>query len=207
MYYIWRVSIKWYIGALIGLVSIFLVQQQDAVVPNQEIVLNFSSDAVSDEDAQYSVNLLTQQLVDAGAREIQTVLQESGSYKITYHSELNVAGIKQLLNIDSFTGFLKNLPESHNLPYDQESLCQVDVYDLQQHSNDFSDSDPALFIEIKQDFNRGSQVNYSILSSGYSTSLDGFMTLILKSSNHTLGLTIASRSYAIPAVRAGPCYS
>ncbi|WP_438961983.1 hypothetical protein [Nonlabens sp.] len=197
-------SIKWYIGVLISLVTIFLVQQRDVVVPNQEIVVNFSSGVVSAEDAQYSVELLTQQLLDAGVQEIQAVLLENGRYKISYHSELNVAGIKQLINIDTFTAFLKDLPQSQTLPIEQQSLCELDVYDLLQHTNDISDTESALFIEIKQDVHRGSQVNYSIYSMVSSTSLYGLVEMDLKGSNQALGLTVVSRAHAIPAVRAGP---
>ncbi len=208
MYYICRMSFKWYIGALIAMMSIFVVQQQDLIVHNQEIVLHFDNDAISTQDAQYSITLLTRQLEEAGAINVTAVLQESGRYKISYHSELNVAVIKEQLNTTEFQSFLANKKESKTLPFeDESSIYQMDVYDLQQDVTGFADTDKALFFEIKQDFNRGAQVNHPFLSKTVVTNPVGLLLQTVNGTNNSLGLSIADRSYAIPAVRAGPIFS
>ncbi|MGJ8685247.1 MAG: hypothetical protein ACSHWW_11520 [Nonlabens sp.] len=197
-------NFKWYIVAFLSLISIFVVQQQDEVVPNQEIVLHFTSDSISAADAQYSITLLTKQLQEAGAVDINATLQESGSYRISYHSELNVAGLKERLNVAEFHSFLEN-HQPYNAPFEEDrSTYKMDVHDLQQDTSGFAGSDAALFFEIKQDFNRGSQVSYSFFTKTMVIIPQGSSIKNLKCFNQSRGLTIADRSYVIPAVRAGP---
>ncbi|MBF4984763.1 hypothetical protein FNJ87_10590, partial [Nonlabens mediterrranea] len=127
-------SFKWYIGIFIGLISIFVVQQQESLVPNQEIVLHFNNDAISTEDVQCSLSLLTNQLTDAGVVDIKTVLQPGGVYKISYHSDLSVTSIKNHLDVDAFTNFINQQSPLSDVPVpDDEVVLLMDVYDIHLH--------------------------------------------------------------------------
>lgn len=201
-------SVKWYISIFIGLISIFVVQQQESVVPNQEIVLHFNSNAISIEDVQCSLSLLNKQLSDAGVLSVKTELQSSGVYKISYHSDLSVNSIKKHINVKSFTGFINNQSPLSNVPVsDDEVVLKMDVYDIQQDKSGFADTNNALLLEIKQDYHRGSQVSYPFLPKEVCSKLDAVFIDSIRCSKTVLGLTIASRSYAVPAVRAGPVLS
>lgn len=206
--YICAVNFKWYIVAFISMVSIFVVQQQETVVHNQEIVLHFTSVDLSKEDAQHSITILIHQLEKAGALDIKTVQQDNGRYKISYHSSLDVTRLKEQLNVAAFDEFLTSQQQSNTLPFeDHTPVYQMDVYELQQDNSGVADTDNALLFEIKQDFNRGSQVNHVALFKTIYSSPDGLLEQVFKSSNHVLGLRASDRSYAIPAVRAGPISS
>lgn len=201
-------SFKWYIGIFIGLISIFVVQQQESMVPNQEIVLHFNNDAISTEDVQCSLSLLKNQLTDVGVVDIKTELQPSGGYKISYHSDLSVTSIKNHIDVDAFTGFINQQSPLSDVPVqDDEVVLLMDVYDIQQDAGGFADTDNALLFEIKQDYSRGSQVSHPFFSGELYPSLITVFIDSLQDTNCVLGHTIANRPYAVPAVRAGPILS
>nr|WP_042292706.1 hypothetical protein [Nonlabens ulvanivorans] len=190
---------------LVSLISVFVVQQQESVVPNQEIVLHFNSEAISTEDVQCSISLLTNQLTDAGVVDIKTVIQPGGGYKISYHSDLSVTSIKNRIDVEAFTDFVNEQSPFSDLPVqDDEVVLLMDVYDIHQDTGGFADTDNALLFEIKQDYHRGSQVSHPFLPRELHSRLDLVFIDTIKEANNVLGLAIANRPYAVPAVRAGP---
>lgn len=208
MCYICEVNFKWYIGALVSMIAIFVVQQQEMVTPNQEIALHFTNDFSSLEKEEQSIVQFTSQLEDTGATVIKVVKKSNGRYTFSYYSEHNVSSIKEKLEVDVVNYLTAISGQPVKLPSQEDrAVFQIDIYDIQQDTNGVAGADPALFFELKLDFNRGSQVNQPSLVKTIYSSDDRIVEQLIKSANHTQGLTVSSRCYAIPAVRAGPSLS
>lgn len=80
--------------ALIGIAS-----QQQVCLPNQEIVLRFTNNDVTSDEAQNAIALVKKQLLIIGANNIYVKeSKKGGSLKITYYSNTDVASIKKLLS-------------------------------------------------------------------------------------------------------------
>ena len=87
---------RWCISVLIFSLTLFgVVSQQQILVPNQEIVLQFEDVDLTSKQAENTVAIVKQQLQDLGAENIQVFSLENGKLKITYFSDSEVASIKE----------------------------------------------------------------------------------------------------------------
>ena len=93
---------RWCISVLIFSLTLFGVfSQQQILVPNQEIVLQFEDVDLTSKQAENTVAIVKQQLQDLGAENIQVFSLENGKLKITYFSDSEVASIKETFSEES----------------------------------------------------------------------------------------------------------
>ena len=128
---------RWYISILIlALIAIGNVaSKQQTAIPNQEIVLQFTSESVSSEDAQSAIAVVKEQLENAGIADIQVQELQEGLLKITYYSSSDVASIKALLSKGNTLnlGYVSYGNKENNKPSKDHSIdYNIDVYEIQQ---------------------------------------------------------------------------
>ena len=94
---------KWYISALIIILAFLggITSHEKSVTPNQEIVLQFSSETVSNDEAQIAITTVKQQLETVGVHDIQVTEYKGGQLKITYFSTIDIGSVKKLLSKES----------------------------------------------------------------------------------------------------------
>jgi hypothetical protein len=98
--------VKLHIGILILILTVLgVASRQQIAIANQEIVLQFSDIEVSSEEAQIALSILKSQLLDLGVDNINIAEEETGILKITYHSDVNVALVKESLFKENRTPF------------------------------------------------------------------------------------------------------
>ncbi len=191
--------------ALIGIAS-----QQEVCLPNQEIVLRFTNDKVTSDDAQNAITIVKEQLLSIGANNIHVKeFQEEGRLKITYYSETDVVSIKELLsevNNDIELGYVSsNQDEKPSKSPSKKSTnsYDIDVFEIQKQDTG-SDLNGKYAIEIKSD-------NLRFFLPNLLVSIDDmdFITIdtVLKETykfrkNSTIG--IDHTSHKTPDGRAGP---
>lgn len=119
--------------------------QQDAPVPNQEIVLELPGDGSIDAiDNHKTIDRIKRQLMQAGV-DLQTFKIEkegSGRIVISYYSESDVASIKSVLAEDEglaleISSDNANIPSSEVPSEDNQKKTYIKVLEIQQGS-DFS---------------------------------------------------------------------
>ena len=91
-------KIKWYISALIIIVTFFGLSQQPISNPNQEIVLKFENVELTKEDTQVTIAILKEELQNVGVNNFKVTENDKGTLKIKYYSDANVAVIKRILS-------------------------------------------------------------------------------------------------------------
>lgn len=207
MVYIWNVNFKWYIGVLIVVVSYFVVDQQSIVVPNQEIVLTFS-ESNSSIDYEHAIVEVKKQLEDIGAEHIIVTENTDGSLKVTYYSKITIHNVKnQLFDIDIVNDFPQSLrfkKKTGSNPFQNDFVdYQIDIYEISDDAVSGLDSQNKSYFELKQDFNRGSQVHVSNLPR-FTNFLSNDLFSVAEKVNSQLVLTFYTISFQIPEVRAGP---
>lgn len=89
---------KWYFGALLFILALLGISQPQVSIPNQEIVVQFSDDAVTVNEAQKAIAIVKEQLQRIGADKIQVRESVDGRLKITYYSDVDVAIIEGIFS-------------------------------------------------------------------------------------------------------------
>jgi hypothetical protein len=201
------VKIKWYISALIAIASYFVVEQQSNDLPNQEIVVTFShtNSAVQLEKA---VTFIKTELLGIGAQNVIVTEAVPGSLKVTYYSDLALQSVTDHLFVLSLTNDLTTslrLKESSSDTPLEKSLLdyQIDIYEISDDLVSGMHPDGKSYFELKQDYNRGSQVHFYTLQTVSTCRHNHIVTVAQKLSDQVL-LAFNNSSFNIPEVRAGP---
>lgn len=89
---------RWYItGILIALAFCGAGLEESTMDPNQEIVVRFSTNSISANEAKKAISEITTQLKSIGVEDVHVSEVVDGKVKVTYFSTLDVVVIKNLL--------------------------------------------------------------------------------------------------------------
>ncbi|NJX16538.1 hypothetical protein [Tamlana crocina] len=143
---------RWCISIFIFSLTLFgVVNQQQAVLPNQEVVLQFNEGDLSSDEAQGTINLLKQQLQSLGAKNIQVDILENGSVNIAYHCTSDVVSIKNRLS--KARGLA--LDVNHNTPSsslpikgDKNIDYNIDIFEIHTDYGQSGDLNGNLVLQI-----------------------------------------------------------
>ncbi|WP_213520450.1 hypothetical protein [Nonlabens sp.] len=198
---------KWYIGALIAIASYFVVVQQRNDLPNQEIVVTFSH-TNSDVQLEKAVAFIRTQLLGIGAENVTVAEVVPGSLKVTYYSDLELQSVTDHLfiasHINDVTTSLRLKENSSDAPLDSSLLeYQIDIYEISDDLVSGMHPDGKSYLELKQDYHRGSQVHFYTLQT-LPTHHDNHMVTVAQKVSDQVLLTFNTSSFNIPEVRAGP---
>lgn len=199
---------RWYIPILLIALTFFGGSLEQSALPNQEIVVQFNAEKVSDSEAQQAIARITSQLKSVGVQNVVVSKIHGSRLKVTYYSTTDVITIKNLfkeegkLQLDD-TAFNEKQTSSE-IPFSKNtSIYKLDVVKLQK---DYS-------------ANSGLQGLPIILKSAKDTYLKPIISLcvsetefILKQQKEqvafknyrSVSLLIDTTSHKIPEVRAGP---
>ncbi|WP_034044358.1 hypothetical protein [Wocania ichthyoenteri] len=206
--YIWRMKAKWYISALIIILTLFgAISQQQITVPNQEIVLQFTNTSITSQDTQNTIAIVKKQLQDLGVSNIKIKEEENGKLVITYYSDTDVASIKKTFtkekNIVLDYAFSNQNEDSSKLPFDEEKISyNLDVYEIQNGSDVEWDLNGVSVVELKAESNRFSNPNiYAFINA---VEINKSIEKVAYKIHYNIAIAIDNTSYKIPEVRAGP---
>ena len=200
-------KVKWYFSVLIVFLTLLGICQEQNSVPNQEIVLQFTDDEVTNEEAQNTIAIIKEQLQTLGINDIQVGEQEDGRLKITYYSDANVASIKKILSKGKrielgYTSYNQDEKDG-NLPSNKNSNYNFDVYEIQ--STDLTlGFDGKYVLEIKQEYERFSNPNVYSFEGEINVTERCKIVKVAYRVNRNIAIAIDNTLNTIPEVRAGP---
>lgn len=198
---------KWYLSALLVVLTLVGVSLDQMTVPNQEIVVQFSAESVSSENTKDTIEIVTTQLESLGAAQINVSESANGLLKITYYSNQDVALIKrtlakqQLLDL-GVTTF--GTSESSDVPTERPvKLYELDVHEITQLADYDSDiNGVALTLESKTTRFYVQNVHFGtapfLLPERIETQEVAYQF------QKQISLLITTPHFIIPEVRAGP---
>lgn len=198
---------KLHFGILIILFSFLGTYLEQATAPNQQVVIQFSDENISEIDAQNTVTVVKTQLQRLGVEHIQIKHNQNGELKITYYSDSEVEQIQNVLLKENRLKFADH--SETELPSDFLSHKNGKNYELNisqiQNSNDVNwDFERIEVVELhqKSEHSYNPKVNTSGVEVNYK--LSNSLIKVAVKTNYTLASTIDRISYKIPEVRAGP---
>ena len=209
-FYICRMSKKWYFGILMTTFTLLIALQRNAVVPNQEIVLEFETVDITSVEAQNTIAFVKKQLQSIGVQNTRLSQDvEAGKLKITYYSEADVEEIKRIFSQDERIAIdhLQLDPHGNNndAPSDKDARdYSLNVYEIQKSIDTDTGFNGAVIVEIKH-AQHGDSNGYSFhaLSASNYNDLDRQIRVTQKI-YAAIAFAIDRTTRKIPEVRAGP---
>ncbi len=201
---------RWYISTLVIILTLLggVASQQHISVPNQEIVLQFTDNEVTPDEAQNAIAIVKKQLQTIGVDKIRVSEPIKGKLKITYYSDIDVAGIKELLSNEKtfdLTSSKKTQQPIKSSPSDDHSIAyNLDVYEIQDGSNAVSDLGGKLAIEQKPENIRFFNPNFYSPFEDFQVRENNRLVKTAYNFRKSNAIAIDNSSKKIPEVRAGP---
>ncbi|MHA7059980.1 hypothetical protein ACWGOQ_0022325 [Aquimarina sp. M1] len=200
---------EWYFKILISVFALLIIMQQQTVVPNQEIVLEFTDVSVTPLEAQNAITVVKKQLESIGVKNTRISKElYNGKLTIAYYSDADIESIKKILSVEHQIVLDHVLFDQQDTdkksPLDSDSShYNVDVYKIQKHTDTDADFNGIYVLEIKQKQDRASGF-YGYSSITVNTNHLDSLTKLSQKVNGAIAIAIDNTSYKIPEVRAGP---
>jgi hypothetical protein len=201
---------KWYFGILISALATLVVIQQQTVVPNQEIVLEFVDVEVTSVEAQNAISIVKKQLKSIGVQHTKVSKGlKNGKLTIAYYSDANVEYIKSILS-EAHDVALDHIFYDQNEDGDQFPLNKnskdynLDVYEIQKSTDFDADFNEKYVLEVKHERDGYSGSNSYSFVKRIDTDYIDRLVKIAQKVNTTIAIAIDRTSHNIPEVRAGP---
>lgn len=204
---------KWYFNVLLSTFALLFVMHKQTIIPNQEILLEFSDHQITDTEARRALAIIKRQLESVGVKNTRILWLRDGSLKISYYSDSDIAVINELLSQKRYTGydvaFLGKAGNADHLPIqDHETGYTLKVREL-QGTKDVNSTylipgrtkiakDPELYSGGTNTFAADKTTEVNIKNIGIQRSQIRLLYSVAKNEN---------TSRKIPQVRAGPYLS
>ncbi|WP_299889965.1 hypothetical protein [uncultured Lacinutrix sp.] len=202
---------KWYISALVVILTIIGISQEQAIVPNQEIVLQFSNSHVSSNETQEAIDSVRNQLQDIGIQNVNVKEEQKGRLVIAYYSTKDVASIKEAFFKDNtiglgldYTGLDKNTKDSEQPSNKNPNHYNLDIYEIQKGGDLGLGFGGKYVFELKQEYVRFYNPNVFLFATIIDSNEKDSTIKVAYIINRDIALAIDNTSYKIPEVRAGP---
>ena len=202
---------KWYISALVIILALLggIASHEKSITPNQEIVLQFTSETVSSDEAQHAISTVKQQLETVGVHNIQVTAFKGGQLKITYFSTTDIGSVKKILSKQKTFGLSDSAINGSDIPFeipskDNTIAYNVDVYEIQNGYDSAFHLSGKLALEHKADHDRLSNPNPFAHTTAVDYNYLEQQVKVAYKFHKYAGIAINHISHKIPEVRAGP---
>lgn len=201
---------KWYISTFVIIITLLgAVCEQQKIVPNQEVVLEFTDVELTSQVAQNTIAIVKKQLQDIGVSNIQVNEEGHGTLKITYYSDIDIESIKKSFSEENRLdiAFVSHNQEDNSgeFPIDKNTISyNLDIFEIQK-TNDIEWGFNGLIVpEIKSKSDRffepnlyyyNVEINVKALNNTIDKAQKVFQNIVLPINN---------TSHKIPEGRAGP---
>ncbi|MFT4697064.1 MAG: hypothetical protein ACI9SJ_000180 [Flavobacteriaceae bacterium] len=195
-------KLKWYLSTFIIILALSGASLEQYSNPNQEIVVQFNNSEVSLFETQNTIAIVKKLLQDFGVDNIKVHEEVNGTLKITYHSDVDVASIKELFsskkNID-FGISSNNSTDSSNFPSNE---YQLDVNEIQKSNETDSDFNGTV-VDVRQKSERFFNPAVKSINS-FEVSDRNSIEKVAYIIQNKIAIAIDHSTHNIPEVRAGP---
>lgn len=200
-------KMKWCISTLILVLTVFGIYQNKISSPNQEILVQFSTDEVTLEQTQTAIENIKEQLQAFGVEIIQVNQNESGKLRIAYYSSQDVESIKKMLSEDEslLLDYAEVDQKNNKFPSEKKSKnYNLDIYELHQTNDGSHGAAGTSLLIVKQDYDRFFNQNVFIPCQIIDAIKANRFVREAYKVNTIIAITIDTTSGNIPEVRAGP---
>lgn len=199
---------KWYLSTLVLILTFLGFSQEPIDVPNQEIVVQFTDDAVTNVAAQNAIAIVKKQLEDIGVDTIHVHESTDGRLTISYYSDIDIAGVKEIFSEEQklaldYTSFNQDEVPNQFPSEEGAQWYKLNITEIQKSFDATSDFD-GILVQALPDFDRPVNTKVFFAAANLNTEEQTRIDNIAFSIQRSIALAIDTRSYNIPEVRAGP---
>lgn len=198
---------KLHFGLLILLLAFFGRYLEQSIEPNQQIVIQFSDEDISEEAAESTIEAINERLQGIGAEHIQIGQSEKGQLKITYYSNTEVEHIQNILSKDESFKFTysSDRQSSTDFPIDKTGRdYELNISEIQNNSDINWDFERTEVVELNQKSEHSYNTKVNTSGKQLTTEHNNSIVKVALKVNKTVTIVTDDRSYIIPEVRAGP---
>lgn len=202
---------KWYFSVALIFIAVLgcILGQQQTTIPNQEIVLQFTNEDISLNDAQVTIDILEQELQRIGVAYIHVSEKEDGRLVISYFSKTDVQSIKKLLSSQKelALGFVSSEKNQKPLQFPSKDTIigyNLDVYEIQDGQNSYLSLGGKCAVELKSGQQRFVNPNFYMPAEEIYLIDSEQILKVNFSFQRYIAIAKDYRSHKIPEVRAGP---
>jgi len=200
-------KIKLHLGVVMVILMFLGTYIEHNLVPNQQIVIQFSNHQITSEEANSAAEALKQQLKDIGAKKLDIGEFNSGQLTITYYSDTDVMRIQKVLTDDDLVldYSLENESNDKSIP-EKEELYKFNVSEIQDSPINNWDFEGIEITELnhKSDRYYFPKLKYSSTKEDIENhSFKECLRLKIQSIYH---FNKSKFAHQIPQVRAGPSF-
>ena len=184
--------------------------KEQAVVPNQEIVLQFIDANIATSQTQSTIATVKAQLKALGADNIQVTEDAiNGKLKIAYYSDSDVLHVEKILSKENKVELdvtANSQDNNHSeFPSDKNTkIFNLDVYKIQDSSDTNTGLDGKLAIELKPESDRFFNPIVDFFAVEIDNRKRDRIIKVAYKLNRNIAIAIDNTSHNIPEVRAGP---
>jgi len=199
---------KGYFSILFVILALIGISWEHTSKPNQEVVVQFTSEDVSCDETQNAIALVKLQLQGIGVENIQVVEEADGRLKITYYSNVDVAVVKSIISegekLSLSDNSLFDNEEQPELPASDDSVSyELNVSELHKSTDSDVDGD-GFILELKSNHDRYVPPIVYYTHSEIDLRVKNTIERVAYRLHRKTALLIDNSSHNIPEVRAGP---
>lgn len=200
-------KIKLQLGIIVMLFVFLGTYLEQTIVPNQQIVIQFSDTNISSEEAENTIEAVKEQLQNIGVSHINIGQHEDGKLRITYYSDADVSRIQNSLYKEDGFKFAYQTDQNNSSDFPEnrtEKDYKLNISEIQDGSDTNWDLDGIQIVELNHKSDRFS--NPTDYLSGGNINVENYNASVKVAIqvNFTVTIAIDNSSYIIPEVRAGP---
>ena len=198
---------KLYFGILVLLLVFLGRHLEESTIPNQQLVIQFSDEDISTEDAKNTIEAIRAKLYSIGAEQIQIGQSEKGQLKITYFSNAEVDEIQNILSSAEGLELADGSQNHSSEDFPVETTTKdydLNISEIQNNSNVNWDFETVETVEINQKSEHSH--NLKVKTSGNHLNLKQSNSIVNTGIkiNNAIAYSTNNICYKIPEVRAGP---
>ncbi len=199
---------KWYLSTFIVILTLLGLSQQQFSVPNQEIVVQFTTNEIALLETQNTIAIVKKQLQTIGVENIQIHKGANGKLKITYFSDIDVASIKEILSKKKdlkiiYSSIFQKEGDSKFPSNKHSNHFKLDVLEIQKSSDGEGDFN-GYALELKPESDRFFTSVVYLPYADVAVKETNKAEKVAYAIHKKIAIAIDNSSHNIPEVRAGP---
>lgn len=196
---------KWYISACIAILALWGIVHNHTSFPNQEVLVRFHDKEVSLEQTSAAIAFIESELKVLEVTNIQVEKGADNQLKISYHSNLDVVAIQEVLSKASKLqkGLASRVVALQKSSKSDKDAFDVAVQKIEKASQSTSSSEKSAVI-TKHDYDRFTNTHLLLYFNEFVATVFLPVKYSINSISSKQSLVITHKTYTIPEVRAGP---
>ncbi|ANH60302.1 hypothetical protein I597_1387 [Dokdonia donghaensis DSW-1] len=193
---------KWYLYTFIIALAILGISLEQNAVPNQEILIKFTTSQNSVHNTQDAIALVKSKLENVDVSNIKVEELADGTLKLSYYSDLDVSEIQKIFSKENSSQAYTTTSDDYPTGEAPAEYYELDIYKI-QNTSDF-DGPAGHIVEPKSETTRATSFDTYAAFNNQQAREENSNTHTTYTLYRYNAIALKNIQYRIPQVRAGP---